>query len=134
MATIYGHNVSAVDTNVLVRLIIQDDPKQTGAAHLFVEQGVWASALVIAEAVWVLRSTYGRTASEIADIIEMLLDNKQLVIQDSDVVFAALELFRTRPALSFSDCLILQMARKNGHRPLGTFDRALGKCEGAQKL
>ena len=57
-----------------------------------------------------------------------------LILQDSDVVAAALDLFRSRPALGFSDCLMLQLARKAGHLPLGTFDRALGKIEGAQKL
>jgi predicted nucleic acid-binding protein len=49
-------------------------------------------------------------------------------------VAAALDLFRSRPARGFSDCLMLQLARKAGHLPLGTFDRALGKIEGTQKL
>jgi predicted nucleic acid-binding protein len=64
----------------------------------------------------------------------MLLDHKNLTLQDSDVVEAVLELFRSRPALCFSDCLLLHLARKAGHLPLGTFDRALGKIDGAQKL
>jgi predicted nucleic-acid-binding protein len=64
----------------------------------------------------------------------MLLNHKDLTLQDPDVVEAALELFRSRPALGFSDCLMLHIARKAGHLPLGTFDRALGKIEGAQKL
>ena len=49
-------------------------------------------------------------------------------------VAAALELFRSRPALGFSDCLLLQLAQKTGHLPLGTFDRGLGKIEGTHKL
>jgi predicted nucleic acid-binding protein len=59
---------------------------------------------------------------------------EDLTLQDSDAVAAALDLFRSRPALGFSDCLMLQLARKAGHLPLGTFDRAPGKIEGAQKL
>ncbi len=43
-------------------------------------------------------------------------------------------LFRSRPSLGFSDCLMLQVAEKAGHLPLGTFDRSLGKIEGTQKL
>jgi predicted nucleic acid-binding protein len=43
-------------------------------------------------------------------------------------------LFHSRPVLGFSDCLILQLARKAGHLPLGTLDRNLGKIEGTQKL
>jgi predicted nucleic acid-binding protein len=64
----------------------------------------------------------------------MLLHHKDLTLQDSDAVAAALDLFRSRPALGFSDCLMLQLARKGGHLPLGTFDRGLGKIEGTQKL
>ena len=47
---------------------------------------------------------------------------------------AALERFRKRPALGFTDCLLLEIARKAGHLPLGTFDRGLGKLDGAHKL
>jgi predicted nucleic acid-binding protein len=64
----------------------------------------------------------------------MLLSHKNLTLQDADVVGAALDLFRSRPALGLSDCLILQLARRAGHLPLGTFDRALGRVEGTQKL
>jgi predicted nucleic acid-binding protein len=66
--------------------------------------------------------------------IEMLLDHKNLTIQDPEAVAAALDLFRRRPSLGFSDCLMLELAHKAGHLPLATFDRALGKVEGAQKL
>jgi len=55
-------------------------------------------------------------------------------LQEPDAVSAALELFRARPALGFADCLILELARKAGHLPLGTFDRNLGKVQGARKL
>lgn len=64
----------------------------------------------------------------------MLLNHKHLILQDSEVVGAALEIFRARPALGFSDCLLLELARKAGHLPLGTFDRDLSKFDGTQKL
>ena len=64
----------------------------------------------------------------------MLLSYKELTVQDSDVVAAALAAFRTRPALGFSDCLLLEIARKAGHLPLGTFDRPSSKLDGAEKL
>jgi predicted nucleic acid-binding protein len=57
-----------------------------------------------------------------------------LTVQDPDAVAAALAVFRTRPSLGFSDCLLLEMARHAGHLPLGTFDRALSKLDGAAKL
>jgi predicted nucleic acid-binding protein len=71
----------AVDTNVLVRLITRDDPRQTDSAEGFIRAGACF-----------------------------------------------------KPALGFSDCLMLHLARKAGHLPLGTFDRNLSKVDGAQKL
>jgi predicted nucleic acid-binding protein len=52
----------------------------------------------------------------------------------SDVVAMALEQFRSRPALGFSDCLVLEVARKAGHLPVGTFDRDFAKLEGVHRL
>jgi predicted nucleic-acid-binding protein len=124
----------AVDTNVIVRLIVGDDARQTASAEAFVGKGAWVSVLALAEATWVLSAVYERNAAGIATALEMLLNHRDLTLQDADAVAAALELFRLRPALRFSDCLMLQLARKAGHLPLGTFDRALGKADGAQKL
>jgi len=124
----------AVDTNVLVRLITRDDPRQAAAAEAFIENGGWVSVLALAEATWVLSSVYQLDPRDQAKAIEMLLNHRSLVLQDPETVSAALELFRSRPALGFSDCLMLHLARKAGHLPLGTFDRNLAKAEGAQKL
>jgi len=64
----------------------------------------------------------------------MFLNHKDLTLQDADVVAAALKHYRERPALGFSDCLVIEVARKAGHLPLGTFDREMGKLDGVQKL
>lgn len=124
----------AVDTNVLVRLLARDDPKQVAVAEAFVENGAWISHLVLAKTVWVLDSVYEVAPAQLAAGVEMLLDHDALVVQDADVVRTALDQFRKRPKLGFSDCLILAVARKAGHTPVGTFDRELGKQSGAQKL
>jgi predicted nucleic-acid-binding protein len=124
----------AVDTNVLVRLITRDDSKQVASADRFVATGAWVSLVALAEAMWVLGAVYDRSPADVATAIEMLLHHKTLVLQDAEVVAAALEIFRIRPALGFSDCLILESARKAGHLPLGTFDRDLSKVAGAEKL
>lgn len=124
----------AVDTNVLVRLLSRDDPAQVAAAEAFVQPGAWISHLVLMEAVWVLDTVYSVAPGQIATGIEILLDHAQMVIQDADVVQAALAHYRKHPTLGFSDCLILEVARGAGHLPLGTFDRKLGKLSGAQKL
>jgi predicted nucleic-acid-binding protein len=124
----------AVDTNVLVRILIGDDARQAASAEGFIQNGAWVSVLALAEAMWVLKTVYNRNSSGVVAAIEMLLDHKNLTVQDSDLVAAALHLFRSRPSLGFSDCLILELARKAGHLPLGTLDRSLGKVEGAQNL
>jgi predicted nucleic-acid-binding protein len=124
----------AVDTNVLVRLVARDDSKQVAAAESFVSKGAWVSTLVLVESTWVLSAVYELTHNGIATAIEMLLHHRDLTIQDADCVAAALDLFRKRPALGFSDCLILETARKSGHLPLGTFDRNLAKLDGSEGL
>jgi predicted nucleic-acid-binding protein len=92
------------------------------------------SHLVLAETIRVLDAVHERSAAQLAAAIEMLLNHEQLSIQDAEVVAQALARFRSRPALGFSDCLVLEIARKAGHLPLGTFDRGLAKLEGAQRL
>lgn len=125
----------AIDTNVLVRLLTRDDATQTAAAEVYIAGGgAWVSQLILVEALWVLVSVYGVKPEKIATAIEMLLQHRDLTIQDADVVAASLEQFRSRPALGFSDCLILEVARKAGHLPLGTFDRDLSKLDGAERI
>ena len=118
----------------LVRLVTGDDRKQVAAAESFVSKGAWVSTLVLMEATWVLTAVYELTHAEIATAIDMLLHFRDLTLQESDNVAAALEQYRNRPALGFSDCLILEIARKAGHLPLGTFDRNLSKLDGAEGL
>jgi predicted nucleic-acid-binding protein len=126
--------VRAVDTNVLVRLDTRDDAKQVAAAESFVAAGAWVPVLVLVEAVWVLTSVYDRRPEQIAIAVEMLLNHEHLTLQDSESVAAAVGQFRKRPKLGLSDCLVLEVARKAGHLPLGTFDRDLGKLEGVERL
>lgn len=124
----------AVDTNVLVRLLTRDEAKQVAAAEAFVARGAWVSHLVLAETTWVLSSVYGLDARRVGTAVEMLLSHEHLTIESADVVAAALSHFRDRSSVTFSDCLILEIARKAGHLPLGTFDRTLAKIEGAERL
>jgi predicted nucleic-acid-binding protein len=126
--------VRTVDTNVVVRLVVRDDAAQVETAEKFTSGGAWISHLVLAESTWVLDAVYERTADQIATAVDMLLNHETLTLQDADVVTSALEQFRKRPALGFSDCLVLEIARKAGHLPLGTFDRDLAKLDGAERL
>ena len=124
----------AVDTNVLVRLVTRDDQRQVRAAEAFVAKGAWVSHIVLVESMWVLMSVYDRSPLEIATAVEMLLSHRDITLQDSEVVAAALVRFLEKPSAGFSDCLVLEVARKAGHLPLGTFDRDLSKLDGAERL
>lgn len=124
----------AVDTNLLVRLVVRDDADQVKAAEAFVSKGAWVSHLVLAETLWVLDAVYHRSHAQLARAIDRLLNHRDLTLQDAEVVALALDRFRARPSLGFSDCLVLEIARKAGHLPLGTFDRNLAKLDGTHGL
>jgi predicted nucleic-acid-binding protein len=123
----------AVDTNLLVRLLVRDDARQVASAEAFIERGAWVSHIVLVETVWVLDAVYGRTHAQLVNALSLLLSHAQLTVQDEDVVAAALAHYRNHPALGFSDCLVLEVARKAGHLPLGTFDKRLARIEGATR-
>ena len=125
----------AADTNVLVRLLVRDDTRQLAAAESFLADGpVWISHLVLVETTCVLESVYGVDRRALADAVEKLLDHAALTVQDADVVVVALDIFRRHPRVGFSDGMVLAVARKAGHQPLATFDRALARVAGTTRL
>jgi predicted nucleic-acid-binding protein len=123
----------AVDTNLLVRLVVRDNADQVRAAEAFVSPGAWVSHLVLAEMIWVLDAVYDLSRPQIATAVEMLLHHKHLTLQDADVVDLALDQYRGRPVAGFSDCLVLEIARKAGHLPVGTFDRDFARLPDVQR-
>ena len=107
----------AIDTNVLIRLVSRDDPRQVASAEAFVRDGAWISNLVLAGAIWVLGAVTNYRQNGRPTRFEMLPRHRELVVQDAETVTSALELFRAKPALGLSDCLMLYIARKAGHLP-----------------
>jgi predicted nucleic-acid-binding protein len=124
----------AVDTNILIRLLTRDDEKQFAIAEAYITKGAWVSTVVLAETTWVLDAVYELEHDEIATVVEMLLSHEHLSLQDAEVVSAAVERYREAPMLGFTDCLVLEIARKAGHIPLGTFDKRLSRIDGAERL
>jgi predicted nucleic-acid-binding protein len=124
----------AVDTNVLVRLLARDDAGQVQAAEAAISRGAWVSHLVLAETLWVLASVHDLSRAQIATAVEMLLNHRELTLQDADVVDSALGHYRRRLAVEFSDCLVLEIARKAGHLPVATFDRNFAKLDDVRRL
>lgn len=124
----------AIDTNVLVRLVVNDDPAQAQIAKERTARGAWVSHLVLAESICVLAGNFGLSRADLVDTIETLLTHPNVAFEDANVVRAALQHFQQRRTVAFSDCLILEIARKAGHTPLASFDRDLTKLEGAERL
>ena len=124
----------AVDTSVLVRLIVRDDPQQVARAEAFVAQGAWVSLPVLAESVWVLQSVYGLNRQRIGTVVGMLLEHDRLTLQDEDVVRRAHSSFDRERSIGFSDCLIVESARKAGHVPVGTFDKKMARLDGTSEV
>lgn len=124
----------AADTNVLVRLITRDDEAQLHSAEEFIAPGAWVSHIVLVETMWVLDAVYELDRKQIATATEMLLNHRSLAVQGADVVAAALLTFRRHAGVGFSDCLALEVARRAGHLPVGTFDRQFARLPDVQRL
>ena len=124
----------AIDTNVLVRLLVRDDPEQVARAEAFVAHGAWVSLPVLVETVWVMQSVYGLNRRRIGTVVGMLVEHEYLTLQDEDVVRRAHATFSGTRSTGFSDCLVVEIARKAGHVPVGTFDTKMSRVDGAHRL
>lgn len=127
-----------LDTNVLVRYIAQDDPKQSPKAtrlieSLTVEDPGFVSVVSLIELVWVLSGCYGSTKSEICAVLETLLRTKELAVVQADTVWKALRVFREGKA-EFADCLIERSANAAGCSHTATFDRDAAKTCGMKLI
>ena len=117
-----------LDTNVLVRYIVQDDAEQAHAATRLIEGKCTerspghVSVLVLVELVWVLTAGYGYAGSDVARVILQLLRTTGFSIEDSDAVWAALRETESGTA-DFADYLIAQRNRAAGCTSTYTFDR-----------
>lgn len=117
----------ALDTNVLVRFLVQDDPAQAKRANALIDQlsetaPGFVSREVLVELVWVLERAYGYARPEIAAALDGLLSATELLIEAADEVGPALEVYRNE-GFGFADLMIAAAARRAGAAELVTFDR-----------
>ena len=127
-----------LDTNVLVRYVVQDDPVQAALANqliesLSVEQPGFIAVPVVLELVWVLQSCYSAPREQLAQVIEGLLRARELLVEHADAVALAVRQFQGGNA-DFADCLIAAIARQNGCERTMTFDRAAARSVGMSLL
>ena len=123
-----------LDTNVLVRYIMQDDAKQSSKATRLIESLTtdapgFVSQVSIVELGWVLSSSYGLTRQQVTQALELLLRTKEIVIDHADQVLKALRVFKASSA-DFSDCLIERSAASAGCDRTMTFDVGAAKTAG----
>lgn len=123
-----------LDTNVLVRYIMQDDASQADKASKLVdslspEQPGFVTLVSVLELVWVLSSCFDLKREQVSQALEALLCAKQLVVDQADQVVRALRAYRTSSA-DFADCLIERTASHAGCVKTMTFDVAASKHAG----
>ena len=128
----------ALDTNVLVRFLTQDDPDQSAEAERLMS-GLTADAPghvcreVLVELVWVLERAYKYARADIARALEGLLSATELVIEAADDVGAVLQLYEDK-GFGFSDLMIRQSSLRSGASTLVTFDRKAARLSGVTLL
>ena len=119
-----------IDTNILVRFLVDDDPEQSGcAAALFAvaesrSEPVFVSQIVLCECAWVLRRSYRFEKTRILDVMAALLQAGAVAVEGSEQVAWALEQARSNPG-GLADYLIGAAAGVAGCTETLTFDRAL---------
>lgn len=123
-----------LDTNVLVRYIMQDDVEQSRQAALLVESLTveapgFVTLVSVIELTWVLTSCFSLSRLQVASALEGLIRSKEIVVERSEIVWQAVRVFRDGTA-DFADCLIERSAASAGCERTMTFDRGAAKSCG----
>ncbi|MFA7504781.1 MAG: type II toxin-antitoxin system VapC family toxin [Burkholderiaceae bacterium] len=129
----------ALDTNVLVRYLIQDDASQLAAARKLIrkyvdeQQTLFVPVTVALELEWVLRSSFGYPKDTTILVLSSLLSAVELSFESEQALEVALDLYR-RNGADFADCLHVALAAQAGEQPLWTFDKGASKLPGARSM
>ena len=129
----------ALDTNALVRYLVQDDASQLAAARRLISRCVaegttlFVPVTVVLELEWVLRSSFGFDKNDVLTTLSSLFSANELTFESERALEVALQLFRKGSA-DFADCLHVALATQAGEQPLWTFEKGAAKVSGAQWL
>ncbi|MFO1341046.1 MAG: type II toxin-antitoxin system VapC family toxin [Burkholderiaceae bacterium] len=129
----------ALDTNVLVRYLVQDDAAQLAAARRLITrcvsegQALFVPVTVVLELEWVLRASFGFGKDSVLLTLSRLFSAAELSFESERALEVALQLFREGPA-DFADCLHVALVAQAGEQPLWTFDKGAAKVNGARLL
>lgn len=120
--------MNGVDTSVLVRYLVGDDPQQSARARALMQrvresdERLLVSDIVLCEVVWVLRAAYGLDKPDIVATLDKLLSTRQLEFPDRDLVRLAVTDLQASSA-DFADCLLGRQNHARTGSPTWTFDR-----------
>lgn len=130
--------MTGLDTNVLVRFLVQDDPAQGALAHaalagLTEKAPGFVGQIVMVELAWVLERAYGFTRLQIAQALEGFLEAHELVVETADIMGLALDRY-AKGGPGFADHLIVAAAERAGCTSILTFDRKMATLPLAEAL
>ena len=128
-----------LDTNVVVRFLVQDDQVQSAIANRFMsrlgrEKPGFISSVVLAEITWVLSRAYKSSREDIARAIEGLLRSAELNVENADAAYRALAIYQASPSAEFADALIAETASLAGAAETVTFDKNAASSLGMRLL
>jgi predicted nucleic-acid-binding protein len=130
--------VIGLDTNILLRYFVKDDPIQTPMAvqtmySLSPQEPGWISLLVLAELTWTLRRVFKLNRTAIAEVIAKLLNSQDMVLEQEEIVRQGLHLYSTTKA-DFADCVIALSARSMGCTTVVTLDEVAARDLGMKLI
>jgi predicted nucleic-acid-binding protein len=130
--------VTGLDTNVLARFFLQDDPQQSPKADaimsaLSLREPGWIGVAVILELVWVMSRKNRLDRRAITTVLSHLLTREEIVVEQSSIIQTALQLYRKDRA-DFADCLIAASAKAAGCSRTVTFDRIAARDAGMELI
>lgn len=131
--------MKAIDTNVLLRYLVKDDPKQFAAAQAYIEKygsaehPIFINRIVLCETVWVLGRLYRYNTITIANVIEAVLRAEEFAVENSGAAWLALEDYRKSKA-DFADALIGRVNKAAGYAKTGTLDIKAAMLEAFEEV
>jgi predicted nucleic-acid-binding protein len=131
--------VIGLDTNIVVRYVTQDDPRQSPLATrlmeetLTVENPGFVTLVTLCEIAWVLAECYGADRERIGGVLKGLLETRQIQVQSPELAWRALRAWESGKA-GFSDALTAEVASAEGAAKVVTFDKAAARLPGFELL
>jgi predicted nucleic-acid-binding protein len=128
-----------LDTNILVRYIVQDDPVQSPLVSRFLKQKCtegspcYISHIVLCELVWVLESAYGYKRQQVSETLKLILETRQFSVEEPESALSALKIYRLGKA-DFSDSLLGETNQLHGCETTITLDRKASETDTFQLL